>query len=194
MKWKVYCKRERGSVIRLEIQKEAGKETLSILQKLMDVSDRAVFRIKGPIDLKFVDKIKELYPDTDMQYKKFTGQITPAFGSEINPDCFEIIRDNDLILHHPFESFDPTIRVIQQAAKDPDVLAIKQTLYRISGDSPIVTALAEAARNGKHVMVLLELKARFDEESNIHWARRLERVGCHVIYGLKGLKPIAKSP
>ncbi|MGI6767350.1 MAG: polyphosphate kinase 1 [Lentihominibacter sp.] len=188
----VLWKRERGSVIRLEIQKEAGKETLSILQKLMDVSDQAVFRIKGPIDLRFVDKIKELYPDTDMHYENFTGQITPAFGSEINPDCFEIIRDNDLILHHPFESFDPTIRVIQQAAQDPDVLAIKQTLYRISGDSPIVKALAEAARNGKHVMVLLELKARFDEESNIHWARRLERVGCHVIYGLKGLKTHSK--
>ncbi len=188
----VLWKRERGSIIRLEIQREAGKEILNILQKSMDVTDQAVFRIKGPIDLQFVDKIKNLYPDSKLHYEKFKGQMTPAFGSEINPDCFDIIRDNDFILHHPFESFDPTIRVIQQAAQDPNVLAIKQTLYRVSGDSPIVEALAEAAKNGKHVMALVELKARFDEESNIHWARRLERVGCHVIYGLKGLKTHSK--
>ncbi|HHU53443.1 MAG TPA: polyphosphate kinase 1 [Clostridiaceae bacterium] len=188
----ILWKRERGSIIRLEIQREAGKKILNTLQSLMDVSDQAVFRIKGPIDLKFVDDIRDLYPDPDLRYKKFIGQMTPAFGSERDPDCFEIIRDNDLILHHPFESFDPTIKVIQQAAQDPDVLAIKQTLYRVSGNSPIVKALAEAAENGKHVMVLLELKARFDEESNIHWARRLERAGCHVIYGLKGLKTHSK--
>ncbi|HHT24206.1 MAG TPA: polyphosphate kinase 1 [Clostridiaceae bacterium] len=188
----ILWQRERGSIIRLEIQREAGKKILNTLQSLMDVSDQAVFRIRGPIDLKFVDEIRDLYPDSNLRYKKFNGQITPAFGSERDPDTFEIIRDNDLILHHPFESFDPTIKVIQQAAQDPDVLAIKQTLYRVSGNSPIVKALAEAAENGKHVMVLLELKARFDEESNIHWARRLERAGCHVIYGLKGLKTHSK--
>ena len=188
----ILWQRERGSIIRLEIQKEAGKKILNTLQTMMDVSDQAVFRIKGPIDLKFVDEIRDLYPDSDLRYKKFNGQLAPAFGGERNPDCFEIIKDNDLILHHPFESFDPTIKVIQQAAQDPDVLAIKQTLYRVSGNSPIVKALAEAAENGKHVMVLLELKARFDEESNIHWARRLERAGCHVIYGLKGLKTHSK--
>ncbi|MGB4609520.1 MAG: polyphosphate kinase 1 [Saccharofermentanales bacterium] len=188
----ILWKRERGSIIRLEIEKDAGKKILNTLQTMMDVSDQVVFRIRGPIDLKFVDEIRDLYPDSDLRYKKFNGQITPAFGSERDPDTFEIIRDNDLILHHPFESFDPTIKVIQQAAQDPDVLAIKQTLYRVSGNSPIVKALAEAAENGKHVMVLLELKARFDEESNIHWARRLERAGCHVIYGLKGLKTHSK--
>lgn len=188
----ILWERERGNIIRLEIQTEVDKKILKILQKLMDVSDQAVFRIKGPIDLKFVDKIKNLYPNPNLHYEKFRGQITPAFGSERNPDCFDIIRENDLILHHPFESFDPTIKVIRQAARDPDVLAIKQTLYRVGGDSPIVKALAEAAENGKHVMVLVELKARFDEESNIHWARRLERVGCHVIYGLKGLKTHSK--
>lgn len=188
----ILWKRERGSIIRLEIQREAGKKILNTLQTLMDVSDQAVFRIKGPIDLRFVDEIKDLYPDSNLRYEKFSGQITPAFGLERNPDCFEIIRDSDLILHHPFESFEPTIKIIQQAAQDPDVLAIKQTLYRVGGDSPIVKALAEAAEHGKHVMVLVELKARFDEESNIHWARRLERVGCHVIYGLKGLKTHSK--
>ncbi|NLM19877.1 MAG: polyphosphate kinase 1 [Clostridiaceae bacterium] len=188
----ILWKRERGSIIRLEIERDAGKKILNTLQTLMDVSDQAVFRIKGPIDLKFVDEIRDLYPDSNLRYKKFNGQMTPAFGTERDPDCFEIIKDNDLILHHPFESFDPTIRVIQQAAQDPDVLAIKQTLYRVSGNSPIVKALADAAENGKHVMVLLELKARFDEESNIHWARRLERAGCHVIYGLRGLKTHSK--
>jgi polyphosphate kinase len=188
----ILWERERGNIIRLEIQTEVDKKILKILQTLMDVSDEAVFRIKGPIDLKFVDKIKNLYPNPDLHYEKFRGQITPAFGSERNPDCFDIIREDDLILHHPFESFDPTIKIIQQAARDPDVLAIKQTLYRVGGDSPIVKALAEAAEHGKHVMVLVELKARFDEESNIHWARRLERVGCHVIYGLKGLKTHSK--
>ncbi|NLJ70563.1 MAG: polyphosphate kinase 1 [Clostridiaceae bacterium] len=188
----ILWQRERGGIIRLEIQKEAGKSILNTLQTLMDVPDKAVFRIKGPIDLKFVDEIRDLYPDANLRYKKFNGQIAPAFGSERDPDCFEIIRDKDLILHHPFESFDPTIKVIQQASQDPDVLAIKQTLYRVSGNSPIVKALADAAENGKHVMVLLELKARFDEESNIHWARRLERAGCHVIYGLKGLKTHSK--
>ncbi len=188
----VLWQRERGSIIRLEIERDAGKETLNILQSLMEVTDQAVFRIKGPIDLKFVDKIKNLYPDPNLQYEKFNGQISPVFGLEQNPDYFDIISDNDVILHHPFESFDSTIGVIRQAAQDPAVLAIKQTLYRVSGDSPIVKALAEAAQNGKHVMVLVELKARFDEESNIHWARRLERVGCHVIYGLKGLKTHSK--
>ncbi len=188
----ILWERERGNIIRLEIQTEVDKKILKILQTLMDVSDEAVFRIKGPIDLKFVDKIKNLYPNPDLHYEKFRGQITPAFGSERNPDCFDIVREDDLILHHPFESFDPTIKIIQQAARDPDVLAIKQTLYRVGGDSPIVKALAEAAEHGKHVMVLVELKARFDEESNIHWARRLERVGCHVIYGLKGLKTHSK--
>jgi polyphosphate kinase len=188
----ILWQRERGSIIRLEIEREAGKKILNTLQDLMKVSDQAVFRIKGPIDLKFVDQIKDLYPNPKLRYEKFNGQMPPAFGSEQNPDCFELIRDNDLILHHPFESFDPTIKVIQQAAHDPAVLAIKQTLYRVSGDSPIVKALAEAAENGKHVMVLVELKARFDEESNIHWARRLEKVGCHVIYGLKGLKTHSK--
>lgn len=188
----ILWKRERGNVIRLEIERQAGKSILRTLQKLMDVQDRAVFRIKGPIDLKFVNQIKDLYPNQNLRYKKFQGQISPEFAKAEEKDYLSIIRKQDVILHHPFESFDPTIRVIQQAAEDPNVLAIKQTLYRVSGDSPIIKSLADAAERDKHVMVLVELKARFDEENNIHWARRLERAGCHVIYGLRGLKTHSK--
>lgn len=188
----ILWKRERGSIIRLEIEREAGKAILNTLQSLMDVADQAVFRIKGPIDLKYVAEISNLFPDSELRYKRFVGQFSPDFGQDKNADFFAVVAEKDVILHHPFESFDPTINVIQQAATDPDVLAIKQTLYRVSGDSPIIAALATAAENGKHVMVLVELKARFDEESNIHWARRLERAGCHVIYGLRGLKTHSK--
>ncbi len=188
----ILWQRERGRIIRLEIQREGGKKARHTLQNLMGVSDQVIFSIKGPINLQFVDEIRDLYPNSSLRYEKFKGQLAPAWGTDRDPDCFEIIKNGDLILHHPYESFDPTVKVIQQAARDPKVLAIKQTLYRVSGNSPIIKALAEAAEHGKHVMVLVELKARFDEESNIHWARRLERVGCHVIYGLKGLKTHSK--
>ncbi len=188
----ILWKRERGDVIRLEIEKSAGKEILRTLQELMDVENLAVFRIKGPIDLKFASKISKLFPNRSLQYKKFEGQLSPAFSNPDEQDCFSVIRQKDRILHHPFEAFEPTIKVIQQAAEDDKVLAIKQTLYRVSGNSPIIKALATAAEKGKHVLVLVELKARFDEENNIHWARRLERAGCHVIYGLKGLKTHSK--
>ncbi len=182
--------RKRGQVIRLEIEHDAPKSVRQIFKLVLDLPDEQIFRIRGPIDLVFVREITKAVARPDLQYPPFSPQPSPGFLAD--PDPFACIRQGDILLHHPYESFQHTIDVIEKAAKDPQVLAIKQTLYRVSGQSPIIKALANAALAGKQVMVLVELKARFDEANNIHWARQLERAGCHVLYGLKGLKTHSK--
>lgn len=183
-------KRDWGRVIRLEVEEGIDKKLLSILKENLDISDREIFRINGPIDLTFLSKIPKIEDRPDLYFDKFYPAWNPRIPRD--GDIFAAIRKEDILLQHPYESFDPVVDFIKNAADDPKVLAIKQTLYRVSGNSPIVAALARAAENGKQVTVLVELKARFDEEHNIVWAKKLEHAGCHVIYGVVGLKTHCK--
>jgi polyphosphate kinase len=182
--------RKRGQAVRLEIAKAANHSLRQFLTEALNITEEDVYEIAGPIDATCFFKFAELPGFDHLRYEPIVAQ-TPAdlVGTE---DLFDAIRERDILLHHPYESFEPVIEFIQRAAEDPCVLAIKQTLYRVGGNSPIVKALAQAAENGKQVTVLVELKARFDEENNILWARRLEEAGAHVIYGLVGLKTHAK--
>ncbi len=182
--------RQWGEVIRLEIEDKMDKKLLAILKEELKVKDADVFKINGPIDLTFLMKLYGLEGCDDLRYKKYVPQRVPQI--EPGEDIFAEIRKGDILMHHPYQTFDPVVDFIRQAAADPDVLAIKQTLYRVSGNSPIIASLAQAAENGKQVSVLVELKARFDEENNIVWAKKLEKAGCHVIYGLVGLKTHSK--
>ena len=183
-------KRQWGEVIRLEIEDGMDKQLLKILKKEFNIKGDDIFNISGPIDLTFLMKLYGTEGFEEYKAPKYTPQIVPALRDET--DIFAAIRKGDILLHHPYMTFDPVVNFVKQAAKDPDVLAIKQTLYRVSGNSPIISALAYAAENGKQVSVLVELKARFDEEHNIVWAKMLEKAGCHVIYGLVGLKTHSK--
>lgn len=183
-------KRQWGEVIRLEVEEGMEKRLLKILKKEFDIKNDAVFLINGPLDLTFLMKVYGIDGFEEYKEKKYIPQPVPAIMEA--EDIFEAIRKQDILLHHPYMTFDPVVNFVKQAAKDPDVLAIKQTLYRVSGNSPIIAALAQAAENGKQVSVLVELKARFDEENNIVWAKMLEKAGCHVIYGLLGLKTHSK--
>jgi len=184
-------KRQWGEVIRLEVEEKADKRLLKILKHELDVSAQDIFEIGGPLDLTVLMKMYGgLDGFDDLKAPAYTPQPVPALMNE--EDIFSNIRKGDILLHHPYQTFDPVVEFVRTAAKDPDVLAIKQTLYRVSGHSPIIAALAAAADNGKQVSVLVELKARFDEENNINWAKMLEKAGCHVIYGLVGLKTHSK--
>ena len=187
---KQLAKRQWGEVIRLEIEHKADKRLLQVLKEQLAVSGKDVYEIAGPLDLTFLMKMYGLSGCDDLREKLFVPQKNPRIlpGESI----FDEIKKGDIFLTHPYETFDPVVDFIKQAAVDPDVLAIKQTLYRVSGNSPIIAALAKAAENGKQVTVLVELKARFDEENNIVWAQKLEKAGCHVIYGLVGLKTHCK--
>ncbi len=183
-------KRQWGEVIRLEIEDKMEPKLLKILRQEFDVKEEDIYPINGPLDLTFLMKLYGLEGMDDYRYQPYRPQPVPGMNDE--EDIFTQIRRGDILLHHPYMTFDPVIQFVKQAAADPDVLAIKQTLYRVSGHSPIVAALAQAAENGKQVSVLVELKARFDEENNILWAKMLEKAGCHVIYGLHGLKTHSK--
>ena len=183
-------KRQWGEVIRLEVEENMDKNLLKALSKEFAVEEDSIYKINGPLDLTFLMKVNGLDGFDHLKSKKYTPQPIPQWSPEEN--IFEQIKMVDILLHHPYDTFEPVVAFISQAAKDPSVLAIKQTLYRVSGNSPIVAALAQAAENGKQVTVLVELKARFDEENNIIWARKLEQAGCHVIYGLVGLKTHSK--
>ena len=183
-------KRQWGQAIRLEVEDGIEKRLLDIIKKELMIDERDIYNIPGPLDLTFLMKMYGLEGFEHLKNKPYTPQ--PVSEIETDDDIFEKIREQDILLHHPYQTFTPVVDFIKQAARDPQVLAIKQTLYRVSGNSPIIAALAQAAENGKQVSVLVELKARFDEENNIVWAKKLEKAGCHVIYGLVGLKTHCK--
>lgn len=182
--------RKRGQPVRLEVHKTSHEELANYIIDALKIQQRDIYEIPGPLDVTCYFKFLAFPGLACYQNEPYLPQIPQDLVGVEN--LFEVLQERDILLHHPYESFDPVVQFVQQAAADPKVLAIKQTLYRVSGNSPIVKALAQAAENGKQVTVLVELKARFDEENNIIWARRLEEAGCHVIYGLMGLKTHAK--
>ena len=183
-------KRQWGQAIRLEVEAGMDKRLLRIIKDELSIEEEDIYHIDGPLDLTFLMKMYGLEGFEHLKEEKYVPQPVPEFMEE--GSLFDKIRQGDILLHHPFQTFAPVVQFIREAARDPEVLAIKQTLYRVSGNSPIIAALAQAAENGKQVSVLVELKARFDEENNIVWARKLEKAGCHVIYGLVGLKTHSK--
>lgn len=178
-----------GDVVRVKVNREMPDQILEILVSNLEAEWNDVYRVEDP--LSFV-RLKHLLQidRRDLRDKTFIPRIPPALDPKLNDgaDLFSVIRRGDVLLHHPFDSFDPVVDLLRKAAQDPDVLAIKMTLYRVGRNSPVVDCLLEANERGKQVAVLVELKARFDEESNIEWARRLEAQGVHVVYGLLGLK------
>lgn len=187
---KQLVRRQWGEVIRLEVEEKTDKRLLKYLTEKLSVGEEEIYSVSGPIDFRFLMKLYDLEGCNSLRLKPFVPQPNPRLPK--GSDVFAEIKKGDIFLFHPYETFDPVVDFIKQAADDPNVLAIKQTLYRVSGHSPIVTALAKAAQNGKQVTVLVELKARFDEENNIVWAQKLEQAGCHVIYGLVALKTHCK--
>ena len=183
-------KRQWGEAIRLEVEDNIDKRLLKTLRKEFNLGEDAIFKINGPLDLTFLMKVYDIEGFDHLKEPKYIQQQPKMLDA--SRDLFEQIREHDILLHHPYETFDPVVNFVKKAASDPNVLAIKQTLYRVSSHSPIIASLAQAAENGKQVSVLVELKARFDEENNIVWAKKLEKAGCHVIYGLVGLKTHSK--
>ena len=184
-------KRQWGQAIRLEVEEGIDSRLLKILKEDLEIEKEDIYAIRGPLDLTFLMKMYGMEGFDELkEHSYLPPQPVPELPEDA--DIFEKIREGDILMHHPYQTFEPVVQFIRQAARDKDVLAIKQTLYRVSGNSPIIAALEQAAENGKQVSVLVELKARFDEENNIVWAKKLEKAGCHVIYGLVGLKTHSK--
>ncbi|PKI05009.1 RNA degradosome polyphosphate kinase [Staphylococcus xylosus] len=184
--------RKRGTAVRLEVDgRDATHEDIVWIMNQLEVQDNDVYFLDGPLDLTMLsdlvghlsNKLKHL------KYNKYVPQIPQSLGDN---NIYDLSLKRDIFFHHPYESFEPIVDFIREASEDPDTIAIKQTLYRVSKDSPIINSLKNAAENGKQVTVLVELKARFDEENNVHWARMLEDAGCHVIYGMTHLKTHSK--
>jgi polyphosphate kinase len=188
-------RRRFGPPVRLEVEETIDPHVLELLVSELDVSRTEVFHVPGPLDLTGLNAIADL-DHAELKYPAFLPKTHPHLAeveSAAPADMFAALRRRDVLVHHPYDSFSTSVqRFLEQAAADPHVLAIKQTLYRTSGDSPVIDALVEAAQSGKQVLVLVEIKARFDEEANIRWARKLEQAGCHVVYGLIGLKTHSK--
>jgi polyphosphate kinase len=181
--------RRLSGIVRLEVEAGVGEDLLTTLHARLEVGAQDTYRIAGPLDIRALQALVDLPALEDLR----DPPLKPIASVEVPADgLFALLDERDLYLHHPYDSFDPVVQFVAQAAEDPDVLALKQTLYRTSGDSPVVQALARAAENGKQVTVLVELMARFDEQRNIRWARRLEEAGAHVIYGIRGYKTHAK--
>jgi polyphosphate kinase len=189
------ARRRFGPPVRLEVVSTISDHVLDLLIRELDMNTEHVVRVHGLLDLARLWEIYEAVDRPDLKDRSFVPSTHPKFVEGETPrSVFSRLRDGDILVHHPYHSFSTSVqRFIEQAAVDPDVLAIKQTLYRTSGDSPVVDALISAAREGKQVVVLVEIKARFDEQANIGWARMLERAGCHVVYGLVGLKTHCKT-
>lgn len=182
--------RKWGVPVRLEIKNDMDNSLKKFLMGVLDVGEERIYNINGPIDLTFLMKFYGIEGYEKLRFEKnYPNKSVEFFGEK---SMFDVIRKKDVVLHHPYETFDHVVEFVKEAAEDPKVLAIKQTLYRVSGSSPIVNSLIKAVENGKQVTVLIELKARFDEERNINWAKKLEKAGCHVVYGLAGLKTHAK--
>src|SRR5213080_3158745 len=181
----------RGNAVRLEVEADCPKDILELLLRFFDLTEADAYKLDGPLSMTHLMPLVTNDAFAKLRDRPFQPATYPALPPQA--DIFEVMRKQDILLHHPYESFDPVVRFIESAATDPQVLAIKITLYRTSGDSPIVEALIEAANNGKQVTALVELRARFDEAANIRWARQLEEAGAHVVYGVVGLKTHCKA-
>jgi polyphosphate kinase len=189
-------RRRFGAVVRLEVAATMPDQVVRRLQRELEVEDDAVVTVEGPLSLADLMGLVAALDRPELAYEPWVGTTQPRLlgTEEDGVNLFAVLREGDLLVHHPYDAYSTSVqRFIEQAADDPDVLAIKQTLYRTDGDSPVVNALISAAESGKQVAVLVEVKARFDEASNIGWARALEQAGCHVAYGLVGLKTHAKT-